>query len=62
MDTGATRSCMNYNTFMKPGNGNLRQKGTPTVAAADGGNRHNHLRDTVRKRHDQTRVYSVYLP
>ena len=38
MDTGATRSCMNYNMFMKLGNGNLRQKGTPTVTAADGGN------------------------
>ena len=38
MDTGATRNCMNYNTFMKLGNGNLRQQGTPTVTAADGGN------------------------
>ena len=38
MDTGATISCMNYNTFMKLGNGNLRQTGTPTVTAADGGN------------------------
>ena len=38
MDTGATRSCMNYSTFMNLGNGNLRQKGTPTVTAADGGN------------------------
>ena len=38
MDTGATRSCMNYSMFMKLGNGNLRQKGTPTVTAADGGN------------------------
>ena len=38
MDTGATRSCMNYNMFMKIGNGNLRQKGTPTVTVADGGN------------------------
>ena len=38
MDTGTTRSCMNYSTFMKLGNGNLRQKGTPTVTAADGGN------------------------
>ena len=38
IDTGVTRSCMNYNTFMKLGNGNLRQQGTPTVTAADGGN------------------------
>ena len=38
MDTGATRSCMNYNMFMKLGNCNLRQQGTPTVTAADGGN------------------------
>ena len=38
MDTGATRSCMNYNTFMKIGNGNLRQQGTPTVTVADRGN------------------------
>ena len=38
MDTGATRSCMNYNMFMKLGNGNLKQQGTPTVTAADGGN------------------------
>ena len=38
MDTAATRSCMNYNMFMKLGNGNLRQKGTPTVTAADRGN------------------------
>ena len=38
MDTGATRNCMNYNTFMKLGNGNLRQRGTPTVTVADGGN------------------------
>ena len=38
MDTGTTRSCMNYNTFMKIGNGNLRQQGTPMVTAADGGN------------------------
>ena len=37
MDTGATRSCMNYNMFMKLGNGNVRQQGTPTVTAADGG-------------------------
>ena len=38
MDTGATRSCMNYNTFMKLGDGDLRQNETPTVTAADGGN------------------------
>ena len=38
MDTIATRSCMNYSTFMKLGNGTLRQRGTPTVTAADGGN------------------------
>ena len=38
MDTGVTRSCMNYNTFMKLGNSNLRQHGTPTVTVADGGN------------------------
>ena len=38
MDTGATRSCMNYNTFMKLGNCNLKQQGTPTVTVADGGN------------------------
>ena len=38
MDTGATRSCMNYNTFMKLGNGNLRQQGTHTVTVAEGGN------------------------
>ena len=38
MDTGATRSCMNYSTFMKLANGNLRQKGTSTVTVADGGN------------------------
>ena len=38
MDTGATRSCMNYSTFRELGNGNLRQKGTLTVTAADGGN------------------------
>ena len=53
MDTGATRSCMNYNMFMKLGNGNLRQQGTHTVTAADGGNLGaigiNHLQDMVRK-------------
>ena len=38
MDTGATKSCMNYNTFMKLGNVNLRQQGVPTVTATDGGN------------------------
>ena len=38
IDTGATSSCMNYNTFMKLGNGNLRKQGTPTVTAAEGGN------------------------
>ena len=38
MDTAATRSFMNYNTFMKLGNGNLKQQGIPTVTAADGGN------------------------
>ena len=38
IDTGVTRSCMNYNMFMKIGNGNLRQQGTPMVTAADGGN------------------------
>ena len=38
IDTGVTRSCMNYNRFMKLGNGNLRQQGTSTVTAADGGN------------------------
>ena len=38
MDTGATRSCMNYNMFMKLGNGNLKQWGIPTVTAVDGGN------------------------
>ena len=38
MDTGVTRSCMFYNTFMKLGDSNLRQQGTPTVTAADGGN------------------------
>ena len=36
--TGATRSCMNYSTLRKLGNGNLRQKGAPTVTVADGGN------------------------
>ena len=38
MDTGATRSCMNYKMFMKLGNGSLRQKITSTVTAVDGGN------------------------
>ena len=38
IDSGATRSCMNYDMFIKIGNGNLRQRGTPTVTAADGGN------------------------
>ena len=38
MDSGATRSCMNYDTFIKISNGNLRQRGTPTVTTADGGN------------------------
>ena len=38
MDMGARRSCMNYSMFMKLGNGNLRQKGTPTVTVADRGN------------------------
>ena len=38
MDTGATRSYMNYSTFMKLGNNNLRQHSTSTVTAADGGN------------------------
>ena len=38
MDTGATRICMNYSMFVKLGKGNLKQKGTPTVTAADGGN------------------------
>ena len=38
MDTGVTRSCMNYNMFMKLGNSNLRQHGTPMVTVADGGN------------------------
>ena len=38
MDTGVTRSCMNYNTFMKLGNSNLRQQGTPMVTVADRGN------------------------
>ena len=36
IDSGATRSCMNYDAFIKIGNGNLRQRGTHT--AADGGN------------------------
>ena len=38
MDTGATRSCMNYNTFMKLGNRNLKQQGITTVTTTDGGN------------------------
>ena len=38
MDSGATRSCMNYDMFIKIGNGNLRQRGTPTVTTAGGGN------------------------
>ena len=38
MDTVATRSCMNYSTFMKLENGTLRQRGTPTVTVVDGGN------------------------
>ena len=38
IDSGATRSCMNYDTFIKISNGNLRQRGTPTDTAADGGN------------------------
>ena len=38
IDSGATRSCMNYDTFIKIGTGNLRQRGTPTVTAANGGN------------------------
>ena len=38
MDTAATRSCINYNTFMKLGNRNLRQWGIPTVTVVDGGN------------------------
>ena len=38
MDSGATRSCINYDTFIKISNGNLRQRGTPMVTAADGGN------------------------
>ena len=38
IDSGATRSCMKYDTFIKISNGNLTQRGTPTVTAADGGN------------------------
>ena len=38
IDSGATRNCMNYDMFIKIGNGNLRQRETPTVTAADGGN------------------------
>ena len=38
MDTGATRSCMNYNMFMKLGIRNLKQQGIPMVTAADGCN------------------------
>ena len=38
IDSGATRSCMSYDTFIKISNGNLRQRGTRMVTAADGGN------------------------
>ena len=38
IDSGATRSCMNYDTFIKISNGNLRQRGMPMVTAVDGGN------------------------
>ena len=66
MDTGTTRSCINYNTFMKLGNSNLRQQGTPTVTVVDGGqfrnNRHNHLQNMFRNRNNKTGLYSVHLP
>ena len=37
MDTGAYRSCLNYNTFKKLNNAELLDKHTPKVVGADGG-------------------------
>ena len=37
MDTGAYRSCINYNTFKKLNNAELSDKRTPKVVGADGG-------------------------
>ena len=37
MDTGAYRSCVNYNTFKKLNNTELLDKHTPKVVGADGG-------------------------
>ena len=63
MDMGATRSCMNYSTFMKLGNGNLRQKGTPTVTATDGDNLGAIGITTCKIRLGTEMIYhSVYLP
>ena len=36
MDTGAIRSCINYNTFNKLHDAKLSNKDVPTVLAADG--------------------------
>ena len=36
MDTGATRSCMNYSTAYKLGNNNIKQFKTTQVVGADG--------------------------
>ena len=36
MDTGAVRSCMNYDTYKELGDTTLNWKATPTVTRADG--------------------------
>ena len=38
VDMGATKSCINYDTYVKLGESKLRHKHVPTVTAADGGN------------------------
>ena len=38
VDTGATKSCMNYDMYVKLGESKLHQRCVPTVTAADGGN------------------------
>ena len=36
LDTGAIRSCMNYNTYMKLKHIHINQANTPPVVGADG--------------------------
>ena len=63
MDTGAVRSCMNYDTYKELGDTTLNWKATPTVTGGrwqwPWSNGNNEIHADIRKQEDRTRIHNL---